>query len=192
MVSSKKEKPILICQLMENSAIVESDEVTITRNVLTCLNETTQGNFALIMICFSTRLVFINNDVIELCRCLKNNPLTREKPVFALADIPHLGVAVQMREAEVDFMEIRRADKAVEPKYLMGLVLKDDGSIRMDRVLARMCPFLSYIPVDERCELITCRAYRNRLVLGGRRLHEICETADHSHCEYFINPRIKT
>lgn len=30
----------------------------------------------------------------------------------------------------------------------------------------------------------------NRMVLGGKRLHEVCETLNHLQCEYFLNSGI--
>jgi len=38
--------------------------------------------------------------------------------------------------------------------------------------------------------MTVCRAYGNRMVLGGERLHEICETSNHLHCDYFLNSRL--
>ena len=43
---------------------------------------------------------------------------------------------------------------------------------------------------DDQEELTVCGAYMNRMVLGGKRLHEVCETLNHLHCEYFINSGI--
>jgi hypothetical protein len=30
------------------------------------------------------------------------------------------------------------------------------------------------------------------MVLGGKYLHEICQTEKHLQCEYFLNPRVRS
>jgi hypothetical protein len=55
--------------------------------------------------------------------------------------------------------------------------------------LSQLCTFLNYKPISDQNELITCAAYRNRMVLGGKRLHEVCQTETHLHCEFYLNPR---
>jgi hypothetical protein len=61
----------------------------------------------------------------------------------------------------------------------------------LQRYLAVLCPFLHYSRIDSQREMTVCGAYLDRLVLGGRWLREVCETEDHLHCEYFLNPRLK-
>lgn len=58
-----------------------------------------------------------------------------------------------------------------------------------DRHLASLCPFLHYSRIDSKHEMTVCGAYFDRLVLGGCRLHEICETNSHLHCEYYLHQR---
>ncbi len=53
------------------------------------------------------------------------------------------------------------------------------------------CPFLKRRPINADEEMSVCGAYRDRLVLGGRRLREVCETDNHRYCEYFLNPRVR-
>ncbi|MFH2219126.1 MAG: hypothetical protein ABII68_05645 [Pseudomonadota bacterium] len=183
---------ILVCQLFEELEIVKSEETTLTRSRLTCLGEATTRAFELIMICFSTRNISARGGIIELCTCLKNHPLTKETPLFASMDHWHRDVTLQMQNAGVDFVEIRRPEAVIDPGHVATLVRNGGTLIRTDRVLSQLCPFLNYAPIDDRSELITCRAYRNHLVLGGRRLLEVCETGSHLHCEYFLNPRLKS
>lgn len=57
--------------------------------------------------------------------------------------------------------------------------------------LASTCPNLRYQPMQDGHELTVCGAYRDRLVLGGRRLHETCWTAAHQACEFRLHPRRK-
>ncbi|MBC8434391.1 MAG: hypothetical protein H8D96_20985 [Desulfobacterales bacterium] len=191
MVSSVQ-SAILVCQLLEELAIVKSEEVTITRSQLTCMSEATARFFELIMICFSTRNISDRSGIIELCTCLKNHPLTKKTPLFASMDHLHRDITLQMQNAGLDFVEIRRPKEHIDPGYIFNLVRNGGVSIRTDRILAQLCPFLNYTPIDIRSELITCRAYQNHMVLGGRRLREVCEADSHLHCEYFLNPRLKS
>ena len=65
----------------------------------------------------------------------------------------------------------------LEPKDQVNLQLK------------RLFPYLHYSQIDSRNEMTVCGAYLDRMVLGGQRLHEICETQEHLQCEYSLNPR---
>ncbi len=40
--------------------------------------------------------------------------------------------------------------------------------------------------------MTVCGAYSDRLVLAGRRLHELCEAEAHTHCEYFLRSKKKS
>lgn len=191
-MASSVQSLILVCQLVQELEIVKSEGVTITRSQLTCMSEATAKTFGLIMICFSTRNIPDRGGIIELCTCLKNHPLTKETPLFASMDHWHRDVALQMQNAGLDFAEMRQSKERIDPGYIFALVRNGGVLIRTDRILAQLCPFLNYTPIDNHSELITCRAYRNHMVLGGRRLREVCETAGHLQCEYFLNPRLKS
>ena len=180
--------PILVYQLLEKPEIVKSEEGVVTRTPLACLNEATGGDYGLIVVSFSTRTVSARGETIELCKYLKNNPLTTRTPLVVTMEVPHRGIAVALKNSGVELLEVRSPEAPVDPERLKSLVHGGEASIYIDRVLTRMCPFLNYNPVDDQRELITCRAYRNRMVLGGRRLHEVCEVSDYSHCDIFLHP----
>jgi len=191
MVSSAQSL-ILVCQLLQELEIVKSEAVTVTHSQLTCMSEATIRTFGLIVICFSTRNISDRDGIIELCTCLKNHPLTKETPLFASMDRLHRDITLQMQNAGLDFVEMRQSKEHIDPGYISNLVRNGGVSIRIDRILAQLCPFLNYTPIDNHSELITCQAYRNHMVLGGRRLRGVCETGSHLHCEYFLNPRLKS
>lgn len=182
-------KPILVCQLTQDSEILKPDEVTVTHDVLTCLNEATGMPNGVIIICFSVRQISVRNDILNLCKCLSKNHLTCKLSVFASIDIPHRELAQKMADAGVGFMEVRQSEAPIDDTRIMQLVQTDDPSIQIERLLDTLCPSLHYQPIDDHCELITCKHYRDRMVLGGKRLHDVCENANHLHCDYFLNPR---
>ncbi|EPR44188.1 hypothetical protein dsmv_1138 [Desulfococcus multivorans DSM 2059] len=49
--------------------------------------------------------------------------------------------------------------------------------------------FLHYNKIESRHELTVCGAYLDRMILGGHRLGEVCQTEKHLSCEYYLNPR---
>lgn len=182
---------MLICQLSENQEIVTSENVTMTSTLLTCLSEATQRDFELILVNFSTRPISKRSGIIELFTCLKNSHLTGETPLFASMETLHRDMIVKMKNAGVNFLKIHPPKATIAPEQMLRVIQSKDASVGIDRFLARLCPFLNYSAIDDQVELITCRAYRNRMVLGGKRLHEICETEGYLHCEYYLNPRVK-
>ena len=183
---------ILVCQLDERAEIVKSDGMTVTYSPVSCLNAATMKAYGLIILCFSTRSIRAHHGIIELCRCLKSNSLTHKTPLFASIDRWHRAVAGQLNEAGLDFMGVRQFQNRIDPEHIADRILKTEISVHINQIMSRLCPFLNYTPLNGRCELITCGAWRNRMVLGGKRLHEVCEAENHLHCEYFLNPRPKS
>ena len=93
-----------------------------------------------------------------------------------------------LNSAGVDFIKYIgdvRLDSTMIGKIIQELGPGDQPG----RILAMICPFIHYIKIDSIKELTVCGAYRNRMVLGGGRLHEICEKENHLHCEYYLNPK---
>jgi hypothetical protein len=99
-------------------------------------------------------------------------------------------MAAKLVDIGVAFMDVRQPGASIDPERLLRLVHLGDRSVNINPILDRLCPFIHYNPIDDRCELTTCHAYGNRMVLGGRRLHEVCETSDHEYCDYFRHPRV--
>ena len=192
MFLSSIESPILICQPNQNLEVAKTGDVTITPDLLTCLSEATSRHFGLIIIDLTTKMISLRNDIIELCRCLNTHPLTKNTSVLVLVEFSHRNMAVRLADAGVRFMNIVQPGTPIDPEYLLRLVHLDDPSVNINRILARLCPFIHYSPIDDQCELTTCKAYRNRMVLGGSRLHDVCEKDNHVHCEYFIKPRVNS
>lgn len=182
---------ILVCQFDERTEIVKSDRVTVTHSPVWCLNAATTKSYGLIILCFAARFISARSGIVDLCRCLKSHSLTHKTPIFASIDHWHRAVAEQLKEAGLDFMGVRQTQNRVNPAHVFDHIRRNAISIQIDQVMSRLCPFLNFSPLNSHSELITCGAWHNRMVLGGKRLHEVCEADSHLHCEYFIKPRPK-
>jgi len=181
---------ILVCQLRSNIEDVSGGEVCTTSNALSCLSEATQRNFSLVVIDLLVSMIQKRGEVIELCRCLRTHPLTKQMPVIVSLDAFQRDMAVKLNDIGLKFMDVRKIGGMIDPGHLLRLVHLDDPSIYINPILDNLCPFLHYSPIDEKCELTTCNACGNRMVLGGRRLHGVCETSDHEYCDYFLHSRV--
>ena len=174
--------------------MLKAEKVIVAYTPQSCLSKATENRFGLIIIFFSVRPFSAQESIVELCTCLKNNFWAKETPLFALMDMPHRNTIVKLQNAGVDFIKIYPDETLIDPEYLNYIVRENDARFYTGRFLDRLCPFLNYIPIDDQTELVTCGAYKNWMVLGGKRLREICENDHHLHCEYYIdhlNPGLK-
>lgn len=192
MLLSSIETPILLCQFRHNMVIAKTGGVIIAPDPLACLNEATRRNFGLVIISFTDMRVGVRNTVLELCRCLNTHPITKKTPILVSVESQHRDMAVRLIDAGVRFMEVRQSGAPIDPACLLRLVNLDDPSVSINLIMSRLCPFIRYSPIDDHCELTTCKAYRNKMVLGGRRLHEVCETGTHAYCDHFLHPRVNS
>lgn len=183
---------ILMYQPRQNSGVINSDEVQITSTVLNCMCEATSRDFGLIIICLPIDMFLLRQIILDLCLCLKNHPQTKNIPIAVSVDRWHRAITIKLANAGVNFMDKRAPNAPIDPEYLFHQVQFGNPSIRINRILDKLCPWIHYQSIDDRCELTTCKAYKNRMVLGGRRLHEVCETDDHIYCDYFLCPRLNS
>ncbi|MDA3788781.1 MAG: hypothetical protein PF503_09845 [Desulfobacula sp.] len=184
-----KEKTILICRLIQKPQILNNEGMTITHSPMQCFNNAVSEKTGLIIIIFSVQNLSLRGQIIELCSCLKSNSLTKEIPIVALAEVLHRDMLVNMQKAGVESTEMYNMNAAIDLKNIADRFFLQGFPFRIERFLQKLCPFLNYIQIDNQHDLTVCRAYKNRMVLGGKRLHEVCETGNHLHCDYFLNPR---
>jgi len=154
-----------------------------------CLNVGTQHEFKLIIISFHHLSLAEWADIVELCKALKSNAHTKSIPVLALLPYPHRRLMGQL-DGVTDFVRI----------VLPELLQCDDELSRMIRYLNdedvtkcrrfKICPHLNYIAISERHEMTVCGGYKNRMVIGRRRLEDFCHTHEHENCPYFLNLKL--
>ena len=88
-------------------------------------------------------------------------------------------------------MQVHRGNIPLNSTLLFDIITTLGAKDRMQRQLRTLCPYLHYEMIDAYREMTVCGAYLDRMVLGSRFLHEVCETENHLGCEYFRNPRLK-
>jgi hypothetical protein len=156
-----------------------------------CLDRAVEGNPSFLVVCFGPMLLKERENLVELCVVLKRNTCTRNTPLLALLHEKHRGLIEDLKHAGVDFIKFV-AEKPLRPSLMVRMI---DGLGPDDRVegeFQRLCRFLHYDPIDDCREITVCGAYLDRMVLGGKWLHKVCETKDHLSCKYFLDPRIRS
>lgn len=185
-----QEPRFLLCDTTGNIGELASPEDDWIVSPIRCLDRATDENPGIIMIRFGKVPLREREALVELAGVLKQNSHARNIPVLALLHSKHRKLLEYLHLAGVDYAhyvgEIKLASFQMH-SIIDGLGLGD----RLERQLATLCHFLHYSKIDLQHEMPVCGAYRDRMVLGGRRLHEICETEGHLHCEYFLNPKRK-
>lgn len=161
------------------------------KSPIQCLDRSGEGKPDIIAIRFWQMPIREREALMELCAVLKRNSRTRHTPVLALLYEKHRGLIDTLGRAGVDFVRFigettLNSDRMIE--IIDGLGAED----RIERQLTMLCPYLHYDAIDARLEMTVCSAYLDRLVLGGKLLHEMCQTSGHIHCQYYLDPRIKS
>ena len=175
----------------ERACICPFPEVTVSRNRKICWDEAFGNFFSLIVIVCKSREITERQVAVRTCRDLLAYTPGSQNRVLVSIDALHREMVLQLKEIGVKWMAQRSREDRVDPICLLKQVQRNDPSIRTDCLLDRMCPYLHYRSIDSHREWISCRGYRDRMVLGGRRLHEVCETLEHRHCEYLLHPRTR-
>lgn len=128
---------------------------------------------------------------LELCEILKRNRRTRNCRVAVLMPDRSRTLADRLHSAGVDYAAPAPGggmDGETAREILDSLGEAD----RMGRCRDAICPYLRNVPADGPNPMTVCGAYLDRMVLGGRRLHELCETESHTGCDCFQNPRVRS
>lgn len=143
------------------------------------------GNYDLFVIQFATQTIKQREALTELCAVLKRHHPTRHIPIIALLPSKHRRLLEILNTITVEYAKITNGQT-------------DETSIRaitpadcISRILAELCPFLEYQPIDARREMAVCKAYYSRLVINGMRLDQLCQRPDFQLCPYFQSPKLK-
>jgi len=181
----------LLCDITGNVGELSSPDEEWASSPIQCLDKAIDGNPSIIVIRFCKIPIREREALVELSNALKRNIHTQKCPVLALLHSKQRKLIEDLKQAKVDYL--RYIDDTELDSIRMREIIDGLGpDDRLERHLAILCSFLNYSKIDSRQEMTMCGAYLNRMVLGGRRLHEICETENHLHCEYYLNPRLKS
>lgn len=159
-------------------------------DALQCLQKAMHKTPEIIIIRFGRISRKETDRLLELISILKESHVTRAIPVLVLLTENHRILLEQLNRVQADYV-IHIGHTELNPGVIDGMLARLDDNDRTAVCLAAVCPYIHYDRINATREIIVCRAYLNRLVLAGHRLHEICETVNHQSCEYFLNPRIK-
>lgn len=182
---------LLVCQFSEELVLKgSSNGLTIVRSPLSCLGSAIYEAYAAILIYFSGRKLSEREVLIELCAQLNKNAHTGDALQCVLLDCPHRSLLASLRKVGVKHVAIGLSKEATDPWRIWERCNVDDHTLQIEWQLSLLCPFLYYRSINAESELITCGAYRNRMVLGGKRLHEVCQTEGYLHCPYYLDPQV--
>ena len=181
----------LLCNTTGNVGELWSPEAEWVSSPIQCLEKAIDKKPGIIVIRFGKMPIREREALVELSAALKRNIHTQKCPVLALLHSKNRKLIEDLKQANVDYVRYignAELDSTRVRNIIDGLGTED----RLEKHLAILCPFLNYSKIDARHEITMCRAYLNRMVLGGHRRHDICETEVHFHCEYYLNPRLKS
>ncbi|MFH1152339.1 MAG: hypothetical protein V1793_00865 [Pseudomonadota bacterium] len=180
---------LLVCDISgEMHGMVQESDAMVVNSPVHCLNQAIAGNPNTVVIRFGDFKFRERDALIDLCSVLKQNQYTKSIEIIALLSSRHRVVMERLRHAGVDYVKFLAK---VDPSQASIDITAHEPEPRdqLNYQLEILCPYLCYSKIDSRHEMTVCGAYLDRLVLGGQRLHEICETQGHHHCEYYMNPR---
>lgn len=156
-----------------------------------CLSTATENSYDFIILYIKGSSLSRTASMIELCVALKKNHHTSLVPLVAVCFSVNRQIIERIKEAGVDFVVFKNGWEKIDldnnPESLMEYMKEEN---RPAKVLNSLCPYIHYTPINDDKELTTCRAYANYLVLGSRRLQELCQTSIHPNCPYHQSPRL--
>lgn len=178
----------LLCDTTGKFGGVSSSDEAWVSSPIQCLDKAVDAKPGLIVIRIGDMPIRERDTLVELGAALKRNPHTRNCPVLVLLHTKHRKLLEDLNRAGVAFVKFI-GDCTLDPDRMRQIIDALGPHDRLERYLETVCPFVHYRQIDSRHEMLLCGAYRDRMVLGGRRLHELCQTTGHRHCEYYLNPR---
>jgi len=186
---TKQNPRFLLCDTAGNAANLSSVEGEWISTPIQCFDKAVEWKPEMIVIVFRPVPVRERETLVELSTSLKKNSHTKRSPVLALLRSKHRKLVEELKRAKVDY--IRYIGEAKLNSGFVRKIIESLGSgDKPDRYLDVSCPFLHYFKINSQDEMTVCGAYLDRLVLGGRRLRELCELETHVNCEYFQHPRL--
>jgi hypothetical protein len=165
--------------------------LSVVTSPITCLNEVTRRPFDMVAVSFHQVTLKERKALVDLCSALRTNPHSEGTLLLCLVPSRHRDLLAGLKDAGVRyvmFLESPDLDWSLAGR-LQSFAENRSGAFPMDSILEEICPYIHYVPISRRREILYCRAYFSRLVLGPYLLNLYCETSNHIHCPYFLEPR---
>lgn len=193
MISQTVRGEILVCQFPQALALEgPTNGLTVAHSPIACMDAAVTKKFAGILIYFAARKIKARDTLVELCSCLNHIPITCSTRKCVSLLCRNRGLLVKLKASGIEYIDIRLPAESADPWRMWERLNALESTLRIDAHLSRLCPFLRYKPISDQNEMITCAAYRNRMVLGGRRLRDVCQSEAYWQCEFYLNPRTTT
>jgi len=181
----------LLCDTTGNVGEMSSPAEEWVSSPIQCLDKAVDEKPGIIVIRFGKMTIRERDSLVELSAALKRNRYTRTYPALALLDSKHRKLIEDLNRAKVDYIRYV-GDAVLDTARIREIIDGLEPDDRLGHHLEAVCPFLHFEMIDSQHEMTVCGAYLDRMVLGGHRLHEICENENHFHCEYYLKPRLKS
>lgn len=162
-----------------------------TRSPLSCLERAIETVPDVILIRFPEPSDPTLEMYLELCELLKHGRRTQGCGITALMPGKDRCLMDKLHLAGVDYA-VTAFGGGLDDGKVLTLLGSLDESHRVDHCRLALCPYLHNVTVDAFRSMSICGAYLDRMALGGRRLHELCETENHAGCDYFQAPRVRS
>lgn len=180
---------LLVCDISgEIQGVDIGSDTLLVKSAVQCLDHAVVDRPDAVVIRFGDITLRERGALIELCGILKQNPYTKGICVTALLCLKNRFVVERLRNTGVNYIRFLAIGKPYQVEIDAASV-KPESKKQLDFLLELLCAYLHYCKIDSRHEMPVCGAYLDRKVLGGQRLHEICETGKHRLCKYYLNPR---
>ncbi len=153
-----------------------------------CLERAAEGDARMVVILFGNSSNARRGGLVDFVSILKRNAQTADVAVVAVLPARHRLLIEALQMVRTDYVLII-PENTIDSFCIGASLDKLTPHDQPEHILNAICPRLNYNAIDSRHEIMLCGAYRDRMVLGGSRLRETCETSAHLGCEYYLNPR---
>lgn len=165
------------------------EKLTHVGRPIDCLHAAAENSFDLVAIFNKHRSLKECGALIELCTTLKRSIPTMNIPLLCLLPLKHRQLLEQLHNTGVEYVMFYDP-RDPDLKHHIDAALADwPEACTLSKILSDICPHINYSPISGHKEIIYCKAYWNRLVLGSYRLRHLCETSTHKICEYYNAPK---
>jgi len=186
MTQTTKPRKIL---LYASSSDFAPEGLSVVASPIACLNEVTRKSFDLVAVSFHQITLMERAALVELCSVLRKNPHSADTLLLCLVPSRHRALLTSLQDAEVKYVMLLESLESSLVSRLKLFTENRSGASPIEKILAEICPYINYVPISRRREILYCQAYYSRLVLGSYLLNLYCETPNHINCPYYMEPR---